>query len=194
MSPKLRLFSWLPVLVVLLDQLTKLWVVQNVELGLGRVPVIDGFFWITHRRNTGIVFGWLREFPAFGLFVPPLVAVSLVTFFYRQVHERDVWSAAALAMILGGAIGNGLDRVLRGGVVDFLRFDLGFMIYPDFNVADSAIVVGALLLLLAPQTWRELGEPESVRGGDSDADVAPPRPGDRPAAERRDLVGARARG
>jgi signal peptidase II len=169
-TPKLRIFMWLPVLVVALDQLTKWWVVRNVELGIGRVPVIEGFFWITHVLNTGIVFGWLRGGSVIGFLILTLVAIALVVSFYRQLPADDVWSASALALILGGAIGNGLDRLLRGAVVDFLRFDLGFIMYPDFNVADSGIVVGVAILLLAPQTWRQVHqqsqEGEAELGGD----------------------------
>lgn len=158
MTPKLRIFLWLPILVVALDQLTKWWVVQNVELGVGSIPVIDGFFWITHVLNTGIVFGWLRDGSVLGFLLLTLVAIALVVSFFRQLPPSDVWSAAALALILGGAIGNGIDRLVRGAVVDFLRFNLGLFNYPDFNVADSAIVIGVAILLLAPQTWRQLQE------------------------------------
>ncbi len=161
MSPKLRVLLILALCVVPLDQLTKLWVTRSIPLG-GAIPVIDGFFSISHVLNPGIVFG-LFQGGYVGIFLLlTALAVGLIFMFYRQLPENDLPSATALGLILGGAIGNGVDRVVRQAVVDFLHFDFGFFVYPDFNVADSAIVVGVGILIFAPQTWR------------APADAAPP--------------------
>jgi signal peptidase II len=81
--------------------------------------------------------------------------VGLIFSFYRQLSAHDRISAIALGLILGGAIGNLIDRLLRQAVVDFLRFDFGFFTYPDFNIADSAIVIGVGCLLLRRGAWSE---------------------------------------
>ena len=156
MTTKLRVLLILAALVVPLDQLTKHWVTSSIPRG-GAVPVIDGFFAITHVLNPGIVFG-LFQGGYVGIFLLlTALAVGLIFLFYRQLPDGDWVSATALGLILGGAIGNGIDRLIRQAVVDFLHFDFSWFvlpfIYPDFNVADSCIVVGVGLLILAPQTW-----------------------------------------
>jgi len=110
--------------------------------------VIDGFFRITHARNPGAALGLFQDLPIWVFIVLTLVALGFILSFYRQLASEDMFSATALALILGGAIGNLIDRATLGEVVDFLQFDLKLFIFPDFNVADSAIVVGVGLLLL----------------------------------------------
>jgi signal peptidase II len=142
---------WLSVLVVVADQVTKIWIsgaLRPYEL----VPVIDGFFNLTLAFNTGAAFsflaqggGWQRWLLS-GLAV--VVTIVLVVWLTRLGrHER--WTAAALSLVIGGAVGNLLDRLRLGHVVDFLDFYLGSWHWPAFNVADSAIVVGVAILLLA---------------------------------------------
>jgi signal peptidase II len=146
-------------MVVPLDQATKQWVVRNIAFGAEQ-PVIEGFFSITHVLNPGIVFGFFQDGQV-GVFVAlTLVAVGLILSFFRQLPSEDWISASALGLILGGAVGNLLDRLLRGAVVDFLRFDLQVFTYPDFNVADSAIVVGVAILLLRRSAWTDGTEPQ----------------------------------
>ena len=142
LGPLLTLFA----LVLLLDQLTKLWVAANVS-PFHPIPVISGFFRITHARNPGAALGLFPSIPVGVFVVLTLAAIGLVVSFYRRIDPQDRISAAALGLILGGAIGNLIDRVFRGEVVDFLQFDLGLFIFPDFNVADSSIVIGVALLL-----------------------------------------------
>ncbi len=149
---KLRAIIFIAPLVVALDQLTKWWVTQEIQLGQA-LPVIDGFFAITHVLNRGIVFGFFQGGYIWLFLLLTLVAMGLIVSFYRQLGERDVLAASALGLILGGALGNGIDRLFRSAVVDFLHFDFGWFVYPDFNVADSGIVVGVALLLFAPQVW-----------------------------------------
>ena len=152
MSPKLRIFLLIAVVVVILDQLTKYWVVSSIGLHEA-VPVIDGFFSITHVLNRGIVFGLFQGGYVAIFLLLTVVAVGLIGTFYRQLPSTDLLSTGALGLILGGAIGNGIDRLARQAVVDFLHFELGMFTYPDFNVADSCIVIGVGLLLFAPQSW-----------------------------------------
>jgi len=150
MTAKLRVTVVLAAIVLPLDQLTKWWVEGNVTPGIGWTPLaaLEGFFRITHARNPGAALGILQDWPPIVFIGVALIALGVIFTFYRGIRADDVRSATALGMILGGALGNLTDRVVRGHVVDFLQFDLGLFIFPDFNVADAAIVVGVALLLL----------------------------------------------
>src|SRR5262245_41563472 len=134
-------FSGTAPLIIAMDQWTKQLVTSTVAIGTHR-PIIEGFFSITHSVNEGIILGWLWGSDV-RLFVV-LVAVALVAILgmLRHLPAGDRAGSLALGMILGGAFGNLLDRLLGRGVIDFLHFDLGGFAYPDFNLADSAIVVG----------------------------------------------------
>ena len=134
------------------DQLTKHWINEHLPIG-GRIEVIAGFFEITHVRNPGMAFGLLRDFPeAYRLpfFVAvTTLAVLLVFSFYRKLAQGDRLSSCSLGLILSGALGNLIDRITRGEVVDFLHFRLWRdFSWPDFNLADMWIVVGVGLLFV----------------------------------------------
>ncbi len=164
MSPKLRTVLAILAVVLPLDQLSKWWVAGNVS-PYEPLVVIDGFFRITHARNPGGALGFFQDVPVVVFIALTMVALWLVISFYRRIPPGDVLSATALGLILSGALGNLADRIRHGEVVDFLQFDLGLFIFPDFNVADSAIVIGVALLLLdvvaleAEHGAREPGEP-----------------------------------
>jgi signal peptidase II len=147
MTAKLRTVLAILSVVLPLDQAVKWWVARNVS-PFEPVVVIDGFFRITHARNPGGALGFFQDVPVAVFVVLTLVALWLVVSFYRSIPAGDVLSATALGLILSGALGNLVDRVWHGEVIDFLQFDLGLFIFPDFNVADSAIVIGVALLLL----------------------------------------------
>jgi signal peptidase II len=147
MSPKLRTMLILIAVVLPLDQVSKYWVDRNVS-PFAPIVVIDGFFNITHARNPGMALGLFQEVPVAAYVVLTIAALGMILSFFRRVPPTDLLSALALGLITSGALGNLVDRVLRGEVVDFLQFDLGLFVFPDFNVADSAIVVGVALLLL----------------------------------------------
>jgi signal peptidase II len=146
-TPKLRTLLILVGVVLPLDQLTKLWVATHVS-PVAPIQVIPGFFSITHARNPGAALGLLQNVPVLFFIGLTLLALGLIASFYRKVDPLDRLSATSLGLVLAGALGNLIDRVFRGEVVDFLQFDLGLFIFPDFNVADSAIVIGVGLLLL----------------------------------------------
>ena len=143
-------FGWLAA-VVGLDQLTKF--VIRAEFRLHEsVEVIPGFFNLTYITNTGAAFGLfageqtlLRQ----AFFIAVAMAALLVMFFtYRHLHSQGRLFVHAIGMIAGGAIGNLLDRLRLGSVVDFLDFYLKGYHWPAFNVADSAITVGVGLFIL----------------------------------------------
>ncbi|HTO53990.1 MAG TPA: signal peptidase II [Myxococcota bacterium] len=150
MSPKLRTLLLLVGVIVPLDQFTKYLVVTHVERGGYAVPIaaLDGFFRITHSRNPGAALGFAQNVHVGVFVVLTLVALAMIGSFYRRIDAADRLSAVSLGLIVSGALGNLLDRVVRGEVIDFLQFNLGLFIFPDFNVADSAIVIGVALLLL----------------------------------------------
>jgi signal peptidase II len=146
-----RIGPWLALaaLVIVLDQATKVLVQARFEYG-ERLPVIPGFFDLVLVHNTGAAFsflsdagGWQRAF-----FIAIAVAASLLILFLLRRHAGERWFACGLALILGGALGNLIDRVLLGHVVDFLLFHFRGWHYPAFNVADSAITVGAVILVI----------------------------------------------
>ncbi len=139
-------------LVILGDRLTKLVVARHVALNFGSVPVIPHFFSITHVENTGAAFSLFAEWPQ-RVRVPLLVGFSsiamiVVCYMLWRSAAKFSWGGLALAFILGGAIGNLYDRLLFGRVTDFLHFYIGPHTWPDFNLADSAIVCGATLLCI----------------------------------------------
>jgi signal peptidase II len=145
--------------VVLLDQATKALVAERIPLHTS-IPVIRGFFDLTHVRNSGAAFGIFAslESPFRGIFlnaVAFLVFVGVLVYALKSpVTETRL--QAGLALILGGAVGNLIDRMRFASVTDFLRFYVDRWEWPSFNVADSAITVG--VLLLAWDIWRRPNE------------------------------------
>lgn len=151
--------------LLLLDQATKVWVAATLPLGAS-VPVGLGFK-ITHSRNTGAAFGMLQ-----GVTVPlgpvtldgtlllgilsAAVALYLLAFLISRGRRLGGLVSAALGLVLAGAVGNMLDRFRLGYVTDFIHFQVGAFDFPVFNVADSSVVVGAALLILA--SWAEGGK------------------------------------
>ena len=137
-------------LVVVFDQLTKWAIIKWVPL-FDKIP-INSFINITHQRNTGAAFsfladadGWQRWF-----FILLATAVSgfIVTWMWRIRATGPAVLAIGLALVLGGAVGNVIDRILLGRVVDFIQVLIAGWPFPSFNVADSAITVGAAFLII----------------------------------------------
>lgn len=147
----MRKFHFLIALgVVALDQLTKWLVAANIQLH-DSVMVIPGFFRLTHVQNRGAAFGLFSDSPGewkVGMLILfSIIALIVVSSLLWKNSHAMTTTGVALALILGGALGNLWDRVLTGHVVDFLDFSLGPYHWPAFNVADSAIVIGALMLV-----------------------------------------------
>ncbi|MDX2167519.1 MAG: signal peptidase II [Deltaproteobacteria bacterium] len=137
--------------VVALDQLTKWLVRRDIPLH-DAVPVVPGFFAITHASNPGGAFSlfagaheWIR-LPFFLL--AATIAIGVLMYFVRQIPEQQRWLLFAVAGVLGGAIGNLIDRIAFGHVTDFLLVYWRSFYWPAFNVADSFISVGVTILIL----------------------------------------------
>ena len=141
-SLQLPLFLIVAFLIPLLDQLTKWLIVARLSLHES-IPVVDGLLWFTRIHNSGIAFGLFPGLPR--LFtVVTVFSMLVVLYFYLTVQPRTRLLALGCALILGGAVGNLIDRIQYGYVVDFINF--GF--WPAFNIADSSVSVGVALLLV----------------------------------------------
>lgn len=134
-------------IVIFIDQLTKWLVVQMMEVG-EHIPIIADVFYLTSHRNRGAAWGILQGQMWFFYIVTVLVIAFIIYYMQKYAHESKLigWS---LAFILGGAVGNFVDRVMRKEVVDFLDFYIGSYNYPIFNIADSALVIGVIVMMAA---------------------------------------------
>jgi len=138
-------------LIAGLDQFSK-WQISSTMSLHASYPVIDGFFSITYVRNPGAAFGFLANAPSFSrsgfLIAVSAAAIVMILYYLAQNRAGGVLLTVALSLITGGAAGNLIDRVRFGEVVDFLDVYIGSYHWPAFNVADSAISVGAVLLIV----------------------------------------------
>lgn len=138
--------------VFLLDWASKLWIVHHIPSGQD-ITVIPGFFRLTHVYNNGAAFSLFADTPSpdkvrWMLIAFSAVAIVIVLGVLWKTGRVMNRTSVALALILGGAVGNLYDRLASRYVIDFLAFNIFGYHYPDFNVADSCIVIGACLLLL----------------------------------------------
>jgi signal peptidase II len=141
----------LALLVVILDRWTKRLVAANIQM-YTHIQIIPGFFRITHTENTGAAFSLFADSPSHfktaALITFSMVAMVVVSILLWKQSRAFTLTGIAFSLILGGALGNLWDRVASGRVVDFLLFYVKQYQWPVFNLADSAIVVGASLLVL----------------------------------------------
>lgn len=151
MAEKTRFFLATLVVALGLDQLSKYWIIGEFHYGARR-EVIPGLFELTHVRNPGGAFSLFANGPAFPRMLffigMTLVAMVLLLVFFRRLEPGARLIAASLGGILGGAVGNLVDRIVHGEVIDFLDFHLGTHYWPTFNLADSFIVVGVGILMV----------------------------------------------
>lgn len=171
---------------VVLDQVTKILVYQNLKQGRDEIRIIDGFLSIIHAQNPGAALGLLGDrdpntrLLIFGIFT--VVACGVLLHMLWQLPREDRFQSAMLALIFSGAIGNAIDRVHKRTVTDFIKVytdipaiksflleKVGTNEYPTFNVADSAIVVGVVLFLgyymFLDDSKQKGGEPVLERSG-----------------------------
>lgn len=134
-------------ILFLLDQGTKYLIATRLEL-YEQIPVIGNFFVITSSRNTGAAFGILQGKTWFFVIVTTIVVIGIIWYLRKVRSEGRKLLPTALALVLGGALGNFIDRLVTGEVVDFLQFNFGSYTFPIFNIADSCIVIGVGLIIL----------------------------------------------
>ncbi len=160
MSRKNGIFLAITILVVLLDQATKAWIVSTMGLH-DSYAVVNGFFNITSVRNPGAAFGFLAGAPpAFRtvFFIAVTVGAIMLILYYLKISRIDDFPLiVSLGLIFAGAAGNLIDRVRFGEVVDFLDVYVGNYHWPAFNVADSAISIGASVLVVTMLRKRKEG-------------------------------------
>ncbi|MFD2443449.1 signal peptidase II [Bacillus sp. CGMCC 1.16607] len=144
--------------VILLDQLTKWLIVKNMELGES-IAIIEDFLYITSHRNRGAAWGILQGQMWFFYIITVVVIIGIIYYIQKLAKEKKLFGIS-LGLMLGGAIGNFIDRVLRKEVVDFVNTYIFNYDFPVFNVADAALCVGVGLLMV--QMVRE--EREAKKG------------------------------
>ena len=132
--------------VILIDQVTKWMIVKEMYYGQS-ITVIENFLYITSHRNRGAAWGILQGQMWFFYLITVVVVVGLIIYI-QKLKKQDKWFGIALALMLGGAIGNFIDRVVRKEVVDFVNTYIFTYDFPIFNVADSALVVGVIIMFI----------------------------------------------
>ena len=158
MNPRLRTAS-IAAAVVIIDRVTKMYI-RSAFTSWEVTPVISGFFNIVHTENPGAAFGIFADSPSMWssmlLVAVSLVVIAIIGVMLWRPRRTPVPAvtlvSVGLALVFGGALGNAWDRLFRGTVTDFLQFFFGSYEFPSFNAADSAITVGAALLLI--DLWR----------------------------------------
>lgn len=159
-------------IVFLLDQLTKQIIDANVPLE-EQFSVIGQFFLITHVLNDGAAFSMLPGAQTLFIVITIFVVIGIIWYLERNWRGGRPLLLTAFGMVLGGALGNFIDRVLHGHVIDFLQFNFGSYTFPIFNVADIGIVVGVGLILLDAvldirrERHRAQGAPEGEEAGEN---------------------------
>lgn len=164
--PRKQTYLILALAVFVLDQWTKWWVEANLALHRPQ-EVLPGFLNLTHVQNPGVAFGLFSDIDSplrtTVLTILGLAALGIVAFYYARVDRAHRLLLTALALILGGAIGNLTDRVLTGSVTDFIDAYIGSYHWHTFNVADSAITIGVTLILwdsFRPGSEQHIAVPE----------------------------------
>ena len=147
---KYHLLIYTATIIVVLDQVTKAWIQKTMTLHQS-IPVIPDFFNLTFIKNPGAAFGLFAEsggtFRTAFFIIVSFLAVGVLTYLYANTPGEFRLMRLALSLVMGGAIGNLIDRVRFGEVVDFLDFYIGRYHWPAFNVADSCITVGVTFLI-----------------------------------------------
>lgn len=142
----MKRYYLLAFIVILIDQGSKALIVKHMDL-YERIEIIENFLYITSFRNKGAAWGILQNQMTFFYIITVIVVIGLVYYLHRYAKGK-VGQSVAIAFILGGAIGNFIDRLFRKEVVDFIDVVIFTYDYPIFNLADSFLVVGVILLLL----------------------------------------------
>jgi signal peptidase II len=142
---------WLTLAVVLVDRASKAWFESRTVEGWHR-ELIHNFIYLVHSRNPGIAFGVFADSPSMTmrivLIIGSAAVIGALAWLFVAGHSGGSLTAAGLALLLGGATGNVTDRIVHGAVTDFFEVWLGSYHWPAFNVADSAITIGAALIII----------------------------------------------
>ena len=140
------IYYLIALIIILVDQLTKWLIVKNMEIGES-ITVIENFLYITSHRNQGAAWGILQGQMMFFYIITALVVIGLIYYIQKLPKEEKAFGIA-LSLMLGGAIGNFIDRLFRKEVVDFVNTWIFTYDFPIFNIADSALVIGVGIVLI----------------------------------------------
>ncbi|QAY68316.1 signal peptidase II [Paenibacillus protaetiae] len=161
----MRLFYYgIALFVFVLDLVTKKIVEAQLEIS-DQISVIGNFFLITSYRNRGAAFSILQDQRFFFIAITVIIAVGIIWYMQSIKDKNRAILLTGLGFVLGGATGNFLDRALTGEVVDFLQFNFGSYTFPIFNIADSAITVGVVLIII-DTLLHSKDENKSLNGGE----------------------------
>jgi signal peptidase II len=151
--------------ILLLDQVTKIWILQLfANTSQTSLPLLGEWLRFSFATNTGAAFGLLPQ--QTWLFVAAAAIVAPVIVYLGGTSAADPWPVSlSLGLMLGGSLGNLVDRIRLGHVVDFIDVGVGSWRWPSFNVADSAFVVGTILLIAYVLLWPQTARPQEVGGG-----------------------------
>jgi len=146
-----RIFYFLFIfLMLIIDQVSKLFVTQKIPL-YSSLNIIPGFFNLTHIHNRGAIFGFLSrsgsQLVYYLLMLASLVAFGLVVYYFFKTSPQERFLEISLSLILAGALGNLMDRIFRGYVIDFVDLYLRKWHWPAFNAADASVSIGAVFLI-----------------------------------------------
>ena len=140
------IYYLIALLIILVDQVTKYLVVQYMEIG-ENIPLIENFLYLSSHRNQGAAWGILQGQMYFFYAITTLVVIGLIIYLQKLPNDQK-WMKFALSLMLGGAIGNFIDRLLHQEVIDFINTFIFSYDFPIFNVADSALVIGVGIILV----------------------------------------------
>lgn len=143
----MKKFYIIALIVIIIDQITKVLIVSKMAL-YESIPVLGNFFFITSHRNRGAAWGILQEQMIFFYIITIVVVIGLIYYAHKEAKQMPIMKIG-LAMILGGALGNFIDRLFRKEVVDFLDVMIINYDFPIFNIADSALTIGVVIVFIA---------------------------------------------
>ncbi len=144
---RLRVPALVAIIVIILDQISKALVLRTWPFPqTGEFEIIGQWLAFTYIRNDGVAFGLFQGIPQFFTITSLVIVVGAVYYFVRHIHENDRWASVIIGLIVGGALGNVIDRLRFGYVVDFIKTLGGH--FPIFNLADSAVVIGVFLMAI----------------------------------------------
>ncbi len=145
---------WLPliipfVLVLIADQLSKQWVLDNLLIGeyIAPIPALESVFRITYSRNTGAAFGIFQDMGTFFLIMSVVVTIGVFLYYPRLAPNAHI-TRWALGLVIGGALGNAIDRIQHGAVIDFISYTIPNVVGNVSNIADHAVVLGVILIFI----------------------------------------------
>lgn len=142
----LIIYYFIALLVICIDQWSKWLIAKSMLIGQS-IPLIPGFLYFTSSRNKGAAWSILEGQQIF-FFIITIIVVVIIVYYMQKMGRSSKLLGIALGLVLGGSLGNFIDRVFRGEVIDFVHVYIGTYSYPIFNVADSSLVIGVILILI----------------------------------------------